>query len=309
MLKNNNIIKNNNNNNSWILQRLRCRPRRPFWKLPQHRLPVLSLYKTLLKITELFPEAIHRKYLFYTIRDKFRYRRHETSVTNTTKFLEEAKECRNTLLNALKGDKVAFQHIDDLAWGRKGRLQAILTLLRTKKWKTKTKANRGILRIVSDTRSMESRKKDPHPAYKIPLDRRLYSPPRIQLRLKPPFRKVKKHPWRSGLVRHKVTTQLGYRFWRTRGWKQPVWISMMMKKRIAQHQKKLNRFRVLESHLEMIRVEESVMKKLDRNLSEDIEGFDDLIVKEMKESRKFHDRMIKLQSRSLIDNGDFDTDK
>ncbi|CAG8714288.1 24068_t:CDS:2, partial [Racocetra persica] len=109
-----------------LLQRLRYRPRRPFWQLPQHRFPVLSLYKTLLRLSKTFPNDIHRKYLYFTIREKFRSRRYETSVVSTIEHLKEAQECRLTLQKALRGDKESFQHIDDLAWGRKGRLKEVL---------------------------------------------------------------------------------------------------------------------------------------------------------------------------------------
>ncbi|CAG8456626.1 4783_t:CDS:2 [Acaulospora morrowiae] len=309
--------------NNSILQRLRSRPKRPFWKLPQHRLPVLSLYKTLLKISKKFPEDIHRKYLFYSIRDKFRVRRHETSVTNTIEFLKEAKECRNTLLKALNGDVEAFQHIDDLTWGRKGSLKEILTWvilfhfdidnyfkeahacikikLRTKKWKKRAKSKRGILRVISDTRTKASRMKDSHRAYKIPLDRRLYSPPRVQLIIKSRMPKKKKHFWRTGLVRHRIITQLGYRLQRIRGWRQPTWISMMMNKRINQHNKRLERYNLLESYLEMVRAEVLMMRQLDPKLATDVEGFEKLIIQEMTESKKYHERMLKLKAKSQLD--------
>ena len=76
------------------LHRLRNKPKRPFWKLPQHRLPVLSLYKSLLKISKSFPDDLHQKYLFYNIRQKFRLSRHETSITKTVEYLKEAQEVK-----------------------------------------------------------------------------------------------------------------------------------------------------------------------------------------------------------------------
>jgi hypothetical protein len=76
------------------LKRLRIKPRRPFWQLPQHRIPVLSLYKSLLKTSKLFSDDLHQKYLFYHIRQKFRLRRHETSANKTIKYLKEAQEVR-----------------------------------------------------------------------------------------------------------------------------------------------------------------------------------------------------------------------
>ena len=43
--------------------------------------------------------------------------------------LLKCKQCKSTLIKALKGNKEAFQHIDDLAWGRKGRLKTVLDIV------------------------------------------------------------------------------------------------------------------------------------------------------------------------------------
>ena len=38
-------------------------------------------------------------------------------------------KCKSTIVKALKGNKEVFQHIDDLAWGRKGRLKKVLDIV------------------------------------------------------------------------------------------------------------------------------------------------------------------------------------
>ncbi|CAG8729886.1 2725_t:CDS:2 [Dentiscutata erythropus] len=269
------------------LQRLRYRPRRPFWQLPQHRLPVLSLYKTLLRLSKTFPNDIHKKYLYFAIREKFRSRRYETSVMSTIKHLKEAQECRLTLQKALQGDKESFKHIDDLAWGRKGRLKKVLEVQK-------------IHKLVYDTRTVQSRMIDPHRAYRVPLDPRLYKPPRVRFFRRKRWLK-KKHKWREGLVKYTIVTQLGYRLQRIRGWRQPTWISMMMNKRIRQHQKRIDRFRELESYLEMVKGEEVMLKTLNPKLNREMEGFDKLIIQEMIDSRKFYENMMKREKKAKLD--------
>ncbi|CAG8570446.1 273_t:CDS:2 [Funneliformis mosseae] len=270
------------------LQSLRNKPRRPFWKLPQHRLPVLSLYKSLLKISKSFPDELHQKYLFYHIRQKFRLRRHETSITKTIEYLSEAQECKSTIIKALNGDTEAFQHIDDLTWGRKGRLKEVLDILEN--WK-KPKLHK----FVKDTRTYGNRARDPHPAYRIPLDKRLYTPPEYKEPIK--IFPKKKHPFRPNLRKYTVITQLGYKLWRVRGWKQPTWISLMMNKRIKAHQRRIDRYHQLEEQLEMVRLEQRILRMLDPTLVLEEKEFEKRILSELGESKKYHDRILKMQAK------------
>ncbi|RIA86118.1 hypothetical protein C1645_829736 [Glomus cerebriforme] len=274
------------------LQRLRNKPKRPFWKLPQHRLPVLSLYKSLLKISKLFPDDLHQKFLFYHIRQKFRLRRHETSIMKTIEYLKDAQECKSTIIKALKGNQEAFQHIDDLAYGRKGRLKEVLDILRN--WKRPK-----LHKFVLDTRTYGARTLDPHPAYRIPLDKRLYTPPEY----KEPEKRLskKKDSFKPNLKKFTVVTQLGYRIWRVQGWKQPTWISMMMNKRIRAHQRRIDRYHKLEEQLEMVRTEQYMLSMLDPKLAREEKGFEERILQELSESRKYHDKMIKMQARKELD--------
>ncbi|RGB29024.1 hypothetical protein C1646_333236 [Rhizophagus diaphanus] len=254
------------------LQILRNKPKRPFWKLPQHRLPVLSLYKSLLNTSRSFPDDLHQKYLFYSIRLNFRLRRHETSISKTVEYLKEAQECKSIIIKALKGNQEAFQHIDDLAWGRKGRLKEVLDILAN--WKRPK-------------------------LHKIPLDKRLYTPPEY----KESEKKLpkKNHSFGSDLKIHTVVTQLGYKLQRVRGLKQPTWISMMMNKRIRAHQRRIDKFHQLEEQLEMVRIEQHMLSMLDPKLAEEEKGFEERILQELNESKKYHDKMIKLQARKELD--------
>ncbi|GES82528.1 hypothetical protein RCL_jg25347.t2 [Rhizophagus clarus] len=274
------------------LQSLRIKPKRPFWKLPQHRIPVLSLYKSLLKISKSFPDDLHQKYLFYNIRQNFRLRRHETSINKTVEHLKEAQECKSNMIKALKGNQELFQHIDDLAWGRKGRLKEVLDILAN--WKRPK-----LHKFVLDTRTHGARILDPHSAYRIPLDKRLYTAPEYKESEK---RLPKKnHSFRSDLRIYTVVTQLGYKLWRVRGLKQPAWVSMMMNKRIRAHQRRIDKFHQLEEQLEMVRIEQYMLNMLDPKLAKEEKSFEEIILRELNESKKYHDKVVKLQARKELD--------
>ena len=125
-----------------------------------------------------------------------------------------------------------------------------------------------------DTRTHGERSLDPHPVYRIPLDKRLYTPPEY----KKPEKKLQKEkrPFGPNLKIYTVITQLGYKLWRVRGWKQPTWVSMMMNKRIRAHQRRIDRYHQLEEQLEMVRTEQRILSLLDPKL-----------VKEEKDLGKF----------------------
>lgn len=171
-----------------------------------------------------------------------------------------------------------------------------------------------------DTRTHGARTLDPHPAYRIPLDKRLYTPPEYkELEKKLP---KKNHSFGSDLKIHTVVTQLGYKLQRVRGLKQPTWISMMMNKRIRAHQRRIDKFHQLEEQLEMVRIEQHMLSMLDPKLAEEEKGFgkftiyliyissllfiiylftEERILQELNESKKYHDKMIKLQARKELD--------
>ena len=79
----------------------------------------------------------------------------------------------------------------------------------------------------------------------------------------------KKRPFGPNLKIYTVTTQLGYKLWRVRGWKQPTWVSMMMNKRIRAHQRRVDRYHQLEEQLEMVRIEQHMLEMLDPRLAKE----------------------------------------
>jgi len=126
---------------------------------------------------------------------------------------------------------------------------------------------------VYDIRVLSSRKQDSHPAYRIAIDPCVYTPPPEPL-LPQRIKRKKKRP-RRPVIRYDVITSLGYRLWRVRGWEQPAWVSMMMNKRIRQHQKRLDRYQELQEQLAMVVLEQRMMSQL--GVPDEAEGFGMLV--------------------------------
>ncbi|CAG8617422.1 11233_t:CDS:2, partial [Scutellospora calospora] len=59
--------------------------------------------------------------------------------------------------------------------------------------------------------------------------------------------------------------------------------------------KRIDRYRELESYLEMVKGEELMMKTLNPKLFKEIEGF------EMNDSKKFHEDMLKREKETKLD--------
>jgi len=83
----------------------------------------------------------------------------------------------------------------------------------------------------------------------------------------------KKRLFKPNLKIYTVVTQLGYKLWRVRGWKQPTWVSMMMNNRIKAHQRRIDRYHQLEEQLKMVRVEQRILSMLDPKLVEEEKEF------------------------------------
>ncbi|ORY06964.1 hypothetical protein K493DRAFT_332921 [Basidiobolus meristosporus CBS 931.73] len=143
-------------------------------------------------------------------------------------------------------------------------------------WQLKDTSRKAALKYVSDTRSQTARKKDPHPAYRVPLDPRLYTP---------------KYPLPQGGRKyapitknyHVVTMQLGYKFRRPRHRTQPHWISMMLKNRVVVAQKRVDQWKQLEEDYEHMKTERQFLQRLGQNM----EDYESPILQAIQESRKY----------------------
>jgi len=56
-----------------------------------------------LKTAKRFDKDIHKRFLYFSLRDKFRSRRHETSLQKTANYLKEAEEVGLVNFGMLKG--------------------------------------------------------------------------------------------------------------------------------------------------------------------------------------------------------------
>ncbi|KAK9764414.1 LYR motif-containing protein 4 [Basidiobolus ranarum] len=242
---------------------------KPFFKLIEHRRPVLSLYRALLREAGKL-EEFHHRYLYYTIRERFRFNRSNTSPKQVDCYLDEGRLYLEKLrkLNG-EGDSQILKELDDLAWGKTGRLRLILNIL-------KDTSRRAALKYVSDIRSQSARKKDTHPAYRVPIDPRLYTP---KYPISPKGRRYA--PITKDF--HVVTMQLGYKFRRPRHKIQPHWISMMLKNRVIVAQKRVNQWKQLEEDHEHMKVERQFLG----NLGQEMDDYESPILQAIQESRKY----------------------
>lgn len=97
-----------------------------FNTLAAHRIPTLCLYKHLLRTARQFTDNVQATFLYYTVRERFRFHRHDTSPTQTKRNLEVAEEWLERMRRALQGEEADNKIIENLAWGREGRLKDVL---------------------------------------------------------------------------------------------------------------------------------------------------------------------------------------
>ncbi|KAJ1986594.1 hypothetical protein H4R33_003263 [Dimargaris cristalligena] len=140
------------------------RTKLPFFKTAEHRLPVLALYRNLLRLAGRFRDDIEQRYLKCWLRERFRFFMHLVSPLQTQQRLQDALEIQGRLSRALQGDTGEQKFVNDLAYGQFGRIYDIIY-------------RRKRCRYLDDIRSSAAIKRDPHPAYRITLDPRVYSPP------------------------------------------------------------------------------------------------------------------------------------
>jgi alpha-ketoglutarate-dependent taurine dioxygenase len=67
-------------------------PNLPFWCQQAHKTKVLSSYRALQRLALEFKDKLHQRYLYYEIRERFRYYRHNTSPRQTNEQLLEAEK-------------------------------------------------------------------------------------------------------------------------------------------------------------------------------------------------------------------------
>ncbi|KAJ1879161.1 hypothetical protein H4R99_001364 [Coemansia sp. RSA 1722] len=125
----------------------------------------------MLRMTQQFADPIEQKYLFSWIRERFHFNKRQTSRKGVELQFGQAQSVVETIQRALSGSTEDKRHISDLAYGRTGWLKHVVQQIREFHHPTKT------CDLIRDVRPLSSRLTQPHEAYWIPLDQRVFSVP------------------------------------------------------------------------------------------------------------------------------------
>ncbi|KAJ2585354.1 hypothetical protein IWW49_004649, partial [Coemansia sp. RSA 1797] len=144
------------------------RPRTPFFRKSAHKHHVLCEYRKLLRQTKQF-DPVEQTYLWSWIRERFHHNKRQTSPTQASQFLSDGTWASLVMSAALDGSTTQRQYISDLAYGRTGYLKDVAQQVREFHHPTKP------CQTIRDVRPRSSRIHQPHKAYWIPLDLRVFS--------------------------------------------------------------------------------------------------------------------------------------
>ncbi|KAJ1964291.1 hypothetical protein GGI12_001523 [Dipsacomyces acuminosporus] len=148
------------------------RPKLPFFRKTEHKRLILSTYKHLLSQTKGFSDPVEQTYLWSWIRERFHHNKRQTSPAKVDMQLSDAAWTSLVMSDALAGIESQQQLINDLAYGRKGRLKEVMQYVNEFYHPTKS------CELIRDTRPQASQTHQPHKAYWIPLDLRAFNVPR-----------------------------------------------------------------------------------------------------------------------------------
>ncbi|KAJ2713861.1 hypothetical protein H4S00_005316 [Coemansia sp. D1744] len=146
------------------------RPCTPFFRKSAHKHHVLCEYRKLLRQTKQF-DPVEQTYLWSWIRERFHHNKRQTSPTQASQYLSNGTWASLVMSAALNGSTTQRQYISDLAYGRTGYLKDVAQQVREFHHPTKP------CQTIRDVRPRSSRIHQPHKAYWIPLDLRVFSVP------------------------------------------------------------------------------------------------------------------------------------
>ncbi|KAJ1955021.1 hypothetical protein EC988_002111 [Linderina pennispora] len=154
------------------------RPKIPFFHKLSHKRQIWSSYRSLLRLAHRFTDPVERTYLHSWIRERFHTNTFQTSPQKVATSLSDAKWAELVLASALDGNASQQQLISDLAYARTGYLHTIRQRLAEFHHPTKS------CQLIRDVRPSHSRRRQPHPAYRIPVDpRAIPIPPHLLARI------------------------------------------------------------------------------------------------------------------------------
>ncbi|KAJ2657162.1 hypothetical protein IWW48_004639 [Coemansia sp. RSA 1200] len=153
------------------------RPKRPFFRTPAHKKTVLSTYRGLLRQAKSYDgDAVEKTYLWSWIRERFHHHKYLTSPSVVDQRLSDAAWASLVISEATirgdgGGDAGPRKLISDLAYARRGWLKDIADQINRYAHPTKPCA------LIRDTRPRGARIRQPHPAYRVPVDMRAIAVP------------------------------------------------------------------------------------------------------------------------------------
>ncbi|KAJ2762112.1 hypothetical protein H4S06_000840 [Coemansia sp. BCRC 34490] len=152
------------------------RPKRPFFRTPAHKRTVLSAYRGLLRQAKSYGgDAVEKTYLRSWIRERFHHHKHLTSPGAVDQRLSDAAWASLVISEATTEagteETGPRRLISDLAYARRGWLKDVADQIGRYAHPTKPCA------LVRDTRPRSAQLRQPHPAYRVPVDPRAIAVP------------------------------------------------------------------------------------------------------------------------------------
>ncbi|KAI9484798.1 hexokinase-domain-containing protein [Zychaea mexicana] len=211
----------------------------------QRATPGLSLLKT----ARTFDNPNQQKFLADTIRERFRFHKHESSRPRVLRLLHEGNEALRILEEAPL-NTVYMERVNALAHAEAGPLKHSVQ-----------KLNKRAVAAM-DLRSQESKRRNHGIGDRIHGTKTVYELARIPEQLPAsgrPGEKPRKAPKMTKRkpyqIVHTVTAQ-GFTFKRLRGWRQPVQTAMMIKARVKKLQEWMDKDQYLKSMLDILKHEQ-----------------------------------------------------
>ncbi|KAG2215269.1 hypothetical protein INT45_008191, partial [Circinella minor] len=225
-----------------------------FPSLQKIKKKTLDLYKSLLKSTRSLKDVNQHHFLINTIRERFRFHKHESSRPRILGLLREGNEALRILEEA-PHNSIYMERINALAEAKAGPLKnSVEKLRRIPNLKIRALAIKDIRSRTLKRRNHDSKNHIPgsdivRKLARIPdsLTTTTTTTTHQEKNQKKP-KMIKRKPYQ--IV--KTITAQGFTFKRLRGWRQPVKTAMMIKKRIKKSQQWTNHQQTIESLLDII---------------------------------------------------------
>ncbi|KAJ2958610.1 hypothetical protein NQZ79_g5774 [Umbelopsis isabellina] len=213
-----------------------------------------NLQESLLRESAQFTESKVCTFLRTTIKERFRFHEHETSVKRASATLQEGQRALEVIRAALEGNASYYGRIESMANAEIGPL-AFVKMKPAKRY-----------RAMLDVRPQSAKSQKPGLAIPMPeyIMRAEQSPPTESKAAK----RSKRKPYMKAI---QVQCATGRKFMRVRGWIQPQKTSMMIKASVITNQKRVDRIKLYEEYIRLLKGEADFLKDLGVD-NQDIRG-------------------------------------